>query len=1391
MQFRRDPTALRTFKQTVFDIVGIPRVILNVTSLADFNATEELRTRKLIDVTESKSFLQVAFTPGVLLKYSLFYYVADVGETNSTAASAVVVERLQQSLISGNFTKALQTAAVNNNSPSLLSANSISGDLSATEAKAVGIFHSARPTSQPSSQPSSLPSSQPSALPTSRPTFTQTTRWQDRFRTELNDHYNDKDLDYRMLHYELGILNVTHFGGGVAWKEYVAHDLTFSSAYKRVTSVSFRYVRESSLPAEEIKCDRSTAATDIVRALTRSIHESVTENIECDSHQWLISSCGAAGSSFCIDCVNPCVDTCQNGPAAEFITTLSVASTNCTHDTGYIKFFVVRLTDDMPGARYVILSYSSLWIAVVVLVALSEWKRRGSGVASKKVQDASLALTQRKHSRSMTSRRSLLLNATSANNTSALIDAKAAMLTIVNELFAQCYTDYPLLLRLGEVIVYYHEYFRPFTTSGSGRYSYSLYLLTRVSLVMFLVHLFLQLQFPADSALNCADQTSVESCTAVRSSFADYSSACRWTGATGSNLGYPQQYQTQCFWVKPRVLPLDDMRIILVTLLVVLLVRLFVLEYLLKRVLLAEIKEDRRSFVDKWMTIVRDRLFAPKKAVQRQQKPSKIVQSRRIGTSTRSNLSLSGNDIGQTVKSPSSTISSRKVLPAPDVGEEKQREVISKAKTDLLLDGIDEKDWHKYDLELQLGERDSSIWPDRVGGDSSRIVKRHVESPAVVLQNTLPRSGFIALKPVDPAALHQMSAEDQAEFDLELRPAAGTSQLEICIVPRAIEFSREKSLARLVAALYSLRDALKITQGCEEAMELFDREWALSPTDRLFRSDVAITRTIYWLIRNQRWNAQQTPEEFFGECLSDVHSCGDERIQRLSRLSLSRQSTELPTELFHLFVVDLLGRYSHDSRIFSTSCRHLTDPVPPVTAATKHLVCATLVAVNSLLIVFSVTIGHGKSADWMSRWSVVFLVALLLDVVLFELSERVWCNVVLPLLCHDNMQAVKEEVERCVDNFSAAMPSVRVREAAAVFSASDFLFVSSRVAKANPSCAESRVVLSYRNHLPGKLLGDCWTAQGTKTTMSLSLQLLEFAKWFGSLPAYIQRSTVVGSEMAVLWAIVASSPQDSPAVRIQGFWLFGLSVLGIMLLLCARYLYVVHQETLRSFTERWFSGRKSRVATENADCKAAIRSSDNRVHPATAEGGLEAKDSGLQESPWSPESLEWDAKSANDTPDVADIVSPVDFNISDDDECDHESNAGDDDAGSFHDIEELHPEAALAGRLADAHSIDTMDTSVVVRTPYRTYSVGTNNKQQTHMDIERFLRPEKHNSSQTAGHAIQSDSNMEDLYAHVQTNMSAIRQSLSLASIDSEHHQHSLHEISDSSSGESSDTLGF
>merc|ERR1711871_483512 len=321
------------------------------------------------------------------------------------------------------------------------------------------------------------------------------------------------------------------------------------------------------------------------------------------------------------------------------------------------------------------------------------------------------------------------------------------------------------------------------------------------------------------------------------------------------------------------------------------------------------------------------------------------------------------------------------------------------------------------------------------------------------------------------------------------------------ILPR--KYQTDEVAQELIAILRELETRLIIHRNHilkdkgESALHLYDIQWGL---DRLQTEDMRdfLALSTY---RDKTFIGMRIAIAYLKarECLDMVKDMNDQNIG---------------CQIIGLFVRDMLGIDSLRGGCYHNKHNKEFGLKRAVTNEVKYAVFIILISFYGFLISVILSYGANKSRNWQYAWLVITLLKCVFDLSVKQMMLSVIVNYGIPNLVKDDVNIVRKILESCGLRLLRSKPAFHIKR----FSATDYLFASTYVARVYPHLIESQLVLMYRVDIPepiqdklkkanleNRLLSVGYNMNWKQRIESLFLSFVTIILWIGALNPGLQK----------------------------------------------------------------------------------------------------------------------------------------------------------------------------------------------------------------------------------------------------------------------------------------------
>jgi hypothetical protein len=174
----------------------------------------------------------------------------------------------------------------------------------------------------------------------------------------------------------------------------------------------------------------------------------------------------------------------------------------------------------------------------------------------------------------------------------------------------------------------------------------------------------------------------------------------------------------------------------------------------------------------------------------------------------------------------------------------------------------------------------------------------------------------------------------------------------------------------------------------------------------------------------------------------------------------------------------------------------------------KNLAWGVVIVFNLFFLYYMMTMALTRARDFQVSFSIACLIQLSFEIFIFETLEVAWVQYLIP---HLVVKDVRKRIHYLRQQINDAF-DVKLSEIENPFDATEYLFVSARLAKEFPSLFESEVILIFSNYLPGAI-GERWRASkswrpsGWKgPSFTILLPVLAVLQWMGTFSMRAQKA---------------------------------------------------------------------------------------------------------------------------------------------------------------------------------------------------------------------------------------------------------------------------------------------
>ena len=849
--------------------------------------------------------------------------------------------------------------------------------------------------------------------------------------------------------------------------------------------------------------------------------------------------------------------------SGEFLetTTMDMVSTGSYIGSEFVETLLVaedfNSVEDLQRVLIVILMFAVLWGGGLTIILGCTWRQQHVRGKNEKAQSV---LERRKQS---------------AEISRSPAAVREYLVNYVAEVFPSVFSNKPFFTRVVDEVKRHHRYLTlltapPGESGDKQRILTGAHLLSIQTMLMFLLAWLYDIQSPADDG-SCEQHDSESSCLARKTVMDATEPYCQWTRNDDSGADDGSDYV--CEFAPPKF----NLKVLIY---IAVIVAIFV------------------AVCTKPIDMLFDLLSAPTAdSLKVSAQDTTLKRARRRVSAVAQRMSTAAISMVGTVRDKVATnratstfvgLATRKIPPETEsahaLAASSMKSLVEAQRTSLQANQLRRmQTYYTSTRRFAPGDLNLDDSSTSSGGSDSASGGLHGEGGAIHSPNKGSRSASKSSNCSNGS--NSSESDDDVDEGGSIRlgeaPEPGVGQ-PVSATKRQQQVI-DSRMADLVKQVYSQRGLLKPSE-----VEEFDSQWGMDPTGEFVAPESSIVPC---------FPSKPGAEELIRREMMVVAHVTNKKAEKL-RIATD---THIGLEILHLFIMDLLGRYTPAARIFETKSEEDFRHTKVVTKRAKYLAVSALLALNIFFVYFSVLTGFRRGIEWQQGYLAACLVQFVVEILLFETMECVWVNCVIPALVSDEVRSVGESLQEVVYNLcTSALEDSRL-----FLNAPEFLFVSTNLAKKFPQLMESILVQSYYSHVPGELAKKWQVGAVARIhryyrlrNVTVLTTILGSLQFMGTAPFIVHRMFVrftqpfVFSALVLLIVLIASSPVFMA--------LAGAAVVGSLAY------YVYRKRRQRSLYNKPHDSRPSTPMLTKVGIMDAEDASKGTLHSSThlAAGGL-------------------------------------------------------------------------------------------------------------------------------------------------------------------------------------------
>jgi hypothetical protein len=224
-----------------------------------------------------------------------------------------------------------------------------------------------------------------------------------------------------------------------------------------------------------------------------------------------------------------------------------------------------------------------------------------------------------------------------------------------------------------------------------------------------------------------------------------------------------------------------------------------------------------------------------------------------------------------------------------------------------------------------------------------------------------------------------------------------------------------------------------------------------------------------------------------------------------TKLAQSRDA-HIGLEIMHLFIIDLLGRDTATAKIFKQKTEENFRHTFTVTPLAKTVAFVCIAFINLFMLYYFLLTAATRDIYFQGTFVIACIIQLTFEIFVFETVEIAWVHYIVPHLAVKDIQLAIRELKNQISHAF----SVSLKEIENPLDASEYFFVSARLAKHFPDLFESSIMLIYSLYLPG-VVGERWFNNATSSFDARTRGYFHWSKGISIYPLLCAAGHIFGT----------------------------------------------------------------------------------------------------------------------------------------------------------------------------------------------------------------------------------------------------------------------------------------
>jgi hypothetical protein len=201
-----------------------------------------------------------------------------------------------------------------------------------------------------------------------------------------------------------------------------------------------------------------------------------------------------------------------------------------------------------------------------------------------------------------------------------------------------------------------------------------------------------------------------------------------------------------------------------------------------------------------------------------------------------------------------------------------------------------------------------------------------------------------------------------------------------------------------------------------------------------------------------------TSQSYVINTLDNVTKQANNIIDKLNNSS----QKEIGFEILYIFITDLLGRNTFESKIFQNKIENDFKNIKKVSQFHQRMSWVCIVLINVLFVYYSIQLGYYINSTFQMILLLCCFIHCFIEIFILEMIESIWVNFIIPTFAREDIRNINKLLNEVIETIC----DIEKKTMNYFLNSPSFFYVSTNIARKFPDLIESKLVRSYYYHLP-------------------------------------------------------------------------------------------------------------------------------------------------------------------------------------------------------------------------------------------------------------------------------------------------------------------------------------